>query len=282
MRLGLYLTGAGRDEVPPHTPYPRQHHPELYDFSWQNGRVLPEYQFLFVHQGRGEFESREQERLELEAGTMILLFPGVWHRYRPLPKTGWTEYWISINGEMLFRLQDRGFLDPKHPVVHPGNPERVIVQYEKIIEFITKHPDRQPASLYARAMMITAEVLDENEQFQTVLPELDEHARDENSVVTQAALQTIWNHSHRKLSVAAIARKIGVTTRTLERHFRSTMGQTVLEHITNCRLDRARRMLCETDLSNKYIAFAAGFISLSHMCKVFQRELSVTRASIAR
>ena len=51
-RLGLYLTGAGSDRVPPGSPYPRQQHPELYDFSWAQGRVLPEFQFVFVHEGR--------------------------------------------------------------------------------------------------------------------------------------------------------------------------------------------------------------------------------------
>ncbi|WP_182866609.1 AraC family transcriptional regulator [Rhodopirellula sp. JC639] len=270
--LGFYLTGAGMDEVAPNASYPQQHHPELYDFKWEQGRVLPEFQFVYVHQGRGEFESDEHGHAEVESGTMILLFPGVWHRYRPMKETGWTEYWISIGGEMLFSLQNRGFLAPTRPILRLSRSEKVVDQYKKIIDFVTRHPDQQPASLCAKALTITAEVLDDTEHFGMTPDALD----DQVDPVTRKALLTIWNHSHRKLSVAMIAKQIGVTTRTLERHFRTTTGQSVLEHITGCRLDRARRMLRETNLPIKYIAYAAGFSSLSHMCRVFQRKESRT------
>ena len=276
MSLGFYLTGAGMDQVAPDAPYPQQHHPELYDFTWEQGRILPEFQFVYVHQGRGEFESRDRGRVEVEAGTMMLLFPGIWHRYRPSKETGWTEYWISIGGEMLFSLQNRGFLDPTRPVLPLSHAEKVVEQYRKIIEFVTRHPNQQPASLCAKALTITTEVLDETEQFGVTPRSLAGGVTDEDDPVTRKALLTIWNHSHRKLSVATIAKQIGVTTRTLERHFRSTTGQSVLEHITGCRLDRARRMLRETQLPIKYVAYAAGFSSLSHMCKVFQREESMS------
>jgi len=272
MGLGFYLTGAGMDEVVPDSCYPQQHHPELYDFTWERGRVLPEFQFVYVHQGRGEFESDDRGRVVVEAGTMMLLFPGVWHRYRPLKETGWTEFWISIGGEMLFKLRNRGFLDPARSVLPLSHPDRVVEQYKKIIEFVTRHPNQQPASLCARALTITAAVLDESEPFGMTPGGLADRVTDQEDPVTRKALLTIWNHSHRKLSVAAIAKEIGVTTRTLERRFRSATGQSVLEHITGCRLDRARRMLRETNLPIKYIAYAAGFSSLSHMCKVFQRK----------
>ena len=276
MSLGFYLTGAGMDEVEPESPYPQQYHPELYDFSWDQGRVLPEFQFVFIHQGHGEFESRERGHVEIAAGTMMLLFPGVWHRYRPSKETGWTEYWISIGGEMLFNLQDRGFLDPARSILPLRHPDKVVTQYEKIIDFVTRHPNQQPASLCARALTITAEVLDETEQFGIAPQALAQDVPDEDDPVTRKALLTIWNHSHRKLSVSMIAKQIGVTTRTLERHFRSSTGQSVLEHITKCRLDRARRMLRKTNLPIKYVSYAAGFSSLSHMCKVFQREASTS------
>jgi hypothetical protein len=95
-RLGLYVTGAGTDVVPPGAGYPQQKHPELYDFNWNSGRILPEYQLVFVSEGRGEFESKETGLLPVEPGTIMMLFPDVWHRYRPHAETGWTEFWISL------------------------------------------------------------------------------------------------------------------------------------------------------------------------------------------
>lgn len=274
MSLGFYLTGAGMDIVPPNAPYPQQHHPELYDFSWERGRTLPEFQFVYVQEGRGEFESHETERVDVSANSMMLLFPDVWHRYRPDRDTGWTEYWVSIGGEVLFNLKERGFLRPERAVLPMAKSAKVVEAYEWIIDFVSQHPDRQPASLCACALSILAEVLDESEHFDSLPTDSVVEVADDD--VTRAALQTIWTQSHRKLSVSMIAKHVGVTTRTLERHFREKMGQTVLEHITQCRLDRARRMLRETKLPIKYVGYASGFSSLSHMCKVFQRELSMS------
>ncbi|MCE5266459.1 MAG: AraC family ligand binding domain-containing protein [Planctomycetaceae bacterium] len=76
----LYVTGAGRSSVPPGSRYPRSVHPQLYQFAWDRGRVLPEYQTLYITRGQGIFESKPTGRREIKTGSVLLLFPGVWHR----------------------------------------------------------------------------------------------------------------------------------------------------------------------------------------------------------
>ncbi len=271
-RLGLYLTGAGSDRVPAGSPYPRQQHPELYDFNWSQGRVLPEFQFVLVHEGQGEFESRELGRQNVEPGTMMVLFPDVWHRYRPARDTGWTESWISLGGELLFRWQARGLLCPEKAIVRLRHPGVVAQQYREIIRFVTRSPEQHPPLLSARAMTIISAVLEQS------LDEVSDSGSEEGDVapLVRQARQVIWNHSHRKISVAAIARKLGITRRTLERNFRNEVGRTILEELIACRLERARRLLRDTHVPIKYVAFAAGFSSISNMCKVFRRELGVS------
>src|SRR2546423_781954 len=80
---GIYVTSAGLGIVHPGEEYPPAQHPSLYHFTWNDGRTLPEFSLLMVSDGCGIFESREAGRLPVEAGTVILIFPGVWHRYRP-------------------------------------------------------------------------------------------------------------------------------------------------------------------------------------------------------
>ena len=94
---GLYVTGAGCSAMPAgYTLYPVVPHPTTYDFSWRTGRKLPEYQAIYVTCGRGEFESTPTGRVEVGPGTLLMLFPDVWHRYRPSTETGWDEYWVSF------------------------------------------------------------------------------------------------------------------------------------------------------------------------------------------
>jgi transcriptional regulator GlxA family with amidase domain len=94
--------------------------------------------------------------------------------------------------------------------------------------------------------------------------------------IVSAALDLIWNHSHRNLPVAEIARQVGVTRRTLARHFLQHHGKTLLDEMTTSRLVRSQRFLRETHLPIKRIAHATGFSSSTHLATVFRRELGMT------
>ena len=272
-RLGLYVTGAGTDVVPSGADYPRQSHPELYDFSWNAGRVLPEFQFLFIAEGNGEFESRETGLVDVTSGTFVMLFPDVWHRYRPNPDSGWTEYWISLGGDLLFQWHQRGLFHARRPLTKLRQPEKTVQQYRDIIDFVVKHPEQDAPILTAHAMAIIASALEQAQTTESL--SIDDSKRCNDPLVIES-LRVIWNNSHQRVSVDMIAKQVGVTRRTLERHFKKHLGRTLLQELVACRIQRAKRLLCETHVPIKYVAYAAGFSSLSNLCKVFRREVGIT------
>lgn len=51
---------------------------------------------VYVASGKGMYEGSGREPVSLDAGTLMLLFPDEWHRYKPLPETGWEEFWVGI------------------------------------------------------------------------------------------------------------------------------------------------------------------------------------------
>jgi hypothetical protein len=51
--------------------------------------MLREFALVYLRDGQREFETRESSSLTFCARQACMLFPGVWHRYRPNPKTGW-------------------------------------------------------------------------------------------------------------------------------------------------------------------------------------------------
>ena len=94
-------TSAGYERVSPGSPYPPRRHPVDHHFTWANGRVLPAYQILYITEGKGYFESEvSAQKQTVEAGSVLILFPGVWHRYSPESKTGWVENWIECRGAL--------------------------------------------------------------------------------------------------------------------------------------------------------------------------------------
>ena len=280
---GFYLTGAGVECIEPRQSYPLPNHPEMYQFTWNAGRILPEYQLVYLTAGEGEFQSHETGPVHIHSGTLMVLMPDVWHRYRPDPKTGWKAFWISFNGQVPHFWQQAKLLSPASPLFRGPNDKLPKHTLEHIVnQAIASGGNPGAASLSALAFLADmlsvarCDRVDLTSTASSVDPALL------SDPMLREALELIWNHSHRDLSVQVIARQIGVTTRTLERHFRQTLGKTVQQELTACRVARAELMLRNTHLPIKRIAYAAGFSSSTHLSVVFQRQFGQTPGKLRR
>ncbi len=117
---GLYVTSAGSCDIPPHTSYPPDRHPNTYMFDWKQGRVLPEFAILYIVRGEGFYESKPLGKRTINEGSIFLLFPGIWHSYAPNPITGWKEYWVCFDGIQPRKFLDKGILSLDKPVLNIG------------------------------------------------------------------------------------------------------------------------------------------------------------------
>jgi AraC-like DNA-binding protein len=273
MEWGSYLTGAGFCTIAAGESYPPREHPSLYDFEWKQGRTLPEFQTLLITEGQGTFESHETGVVPIECGSIMVLFPGVWHRYRPDPETGWTERWIGFNGEIIQRLHRLNLLRPDRTVQKIDNVERLKASFDRLLDIVYTHATQNSIVLSMRCIAVLADVL---EAIESKPMALGDHAKSalegiEDPIVAEA-MKLIWTHSHRELSVQQIANELPVSRRTIERRFQATTGRTVIEEITRCRLSRAKRLLAETDLPVKNVAHLSGFPSEEQMRIVFRQQ----------
>ena len=73
-----------------------------------------------------------------------------------------------------------------------------------------------------------------------------------------------------------IARKIHLSSRQLERLFKQHLGTSPARHYTRLRLEHARSLLLQTDLSITAISTACGFSTVSNFCKSYQKHHQIT------
>jgi transcriptional regulator GlxA family with amidase domain len=78
------------------------------------------------------------------------------------------------------------------------------------------------------------------------------------------------------LSVEEIARRVGVSRRSLERRFESDIGQNPAEAYLGMRLAQASLLLAQTDQTIAEIAASTGFCDASHLGRAFRRRHGVT------
>jgi AraC family transcriptional regulator len=82
------------------------------------------------------------------------------------------------------------------------------------------------------------------------------------------------------LSLFRLAAVAGLSPYHFARSFRHDMGDTPHRFVLARRIDRARRLLCETSIPLVQIALACGFGSQPHLNEVFRRELGLTPAAM--
>ena len=86
----------------------------------------------------------------------------------------------------------------------------------------------------------------------------------------------IEHHYNEDVSKEELAR-IGIcSVRQLSRKFKECTGETVVEYVHRLRIDRARRLLSETDMKITEIASVIGFNDISFFNRVFKQQLTMT------
>lgn len=90
------------------------------------------------------------------------------------------------------------------------------------------------------------------------------------------ALRYIHAHAGRAITVEDVIRELPLSRRQLERRFRGALGRSILDEILRCRMERAKQLLVETELTLPQIAVASGFTSASYFNVVFRKQTGLT------
>ncbi len=90
------------------------------------------------------------------------------------------------------------------------------------------------------------------------------------------ALWFIRVHATENISVDEVADSVNVSRRVLERRFREILDRTPHEEIRRVRIERAKRLLIETNLSQPVISEKCGFSHPEYLTVVFKREVGET------
>lgn len=266
--VGRYVSTTEKDSY--------SNNPPLDKFEWRQGKTLPDFQILLLTNFCGEFESEATGTMTLQDSKLVIMFPGVWHRYRPLLATEWTERWLCFSGELAYKLFNFRFGGTRVAVTTPRDEAFIVNKFDDLLDTIHESNETDPALLSLKALRIIVESAacqQEDALAHDATPRhLNRYSRIDDPVVRKA-LEIIWSHSDCPMSVGDISRQLPVTRRTLDHRFTATIGHSLLEEINNCRISRAKRLLKSTDLPVKIVAHLAGFPSPERMRVTFvERE----------
>ena len=89
-------------------------------------------------------------------------------------------------------------------------------------------------------------------------------------------IQIMETNIEEPISPAVLARDVGMSTRQLERLFRRYLSRSPKRYYMELRLQKARNLLMQTDMTVINVALACGFASPSHFSKCYRSHYDTT------
>lgn len=264
-RWGLYLNVAGYAHILPGQPYPPPGHPAGYNFIWENGRILHEFQLIYITRGEGIIETKEGE-FTVPEGSMIIIFPGQWHRYKPLT-TGWKEHYIGFNGFYAKHIFENELLSANLPFVKVGYNEKLLQSFHEIFQliFTEKAGYQQICSGLVVYILSTIISIKKNENF--------EGKQIEQTI--QRACLFIRENIDQNINIQKLARDLSIDYSLFRKMFKVYTGISPGQYHLSLRIRQAKDLLINTDLSIKEISYRLGFESIFYFSRVFKSKTGV-------
>ncbi len=86
----------------------------------------------------------------------------------------------------------------------------------------------------------------------------------------------IREHAFEPITMSDILKEVPMARRSLERRFQKAFGRSPVDEIRRIRVDRARKLLAETDLTMQSIAEACGYATYNYLTRVFKQITGMT------
>lgn len=262
---GINITTTGVHDHDPFQPYPDKNHPDSYVFDWNEGRSIKEYQLVYISDGEGYFEVEGMPPLTIQKGTILLIYPEIWHRYKPKEETGWKEYWVGFKGEYAKYLLEQKCFDPNDPIIKIGFNIELIQCFDRLFTIIEdKNIDYKKFMSFVLIQMLSI-------VYFNVLTREKEIGRKQqivNSVISDISKR--WNE---KIDFEDLAIKNNISYSLLRKEFKIQTQTTLKQYHLNIQLRKAEQMILESDFSISEISDRCGFENIQTFSKMFKKKM---------
>ena len=267
-KFGLWVNTVGFEFIAPNSPYPLKEHPSGYFFNADKGRILNEYQLVYITKGCGQFSSESVGNKHVCSGRLMLVFPGRWHTYRPYRNVGWNEYYIGFEGPVVDRLVSEGFFSEDQPVIDIGLSEEFVSLYTRALNIAEADAVSSQQYLAGIVMHMLGMVisLSRNRQF-------------EMSAIRQKIEKAriyMKEHVGENVSAEQLAEHLNISYSWFRKAFREYTGYAPAKYFQELRIQRAKQMLVGTSSSVKEIAAALGYGSAEQFYSMFKKATGRT------
>ena len=267
-KFGLTVNTVGFQPIAPHSLYPSTEHPKNYYFRPGKGRILSEYQLVYISKGKGYFTSESTKRITISKGQIILLFPGQWHTYAPSKETGWNEYYIGFQGKIIEHIISHEFFRLDNQIIDVGVNEDLVNLFSTAIKIAKDEKIGSQQNLAGIVFNILGTILSlaQNKYFETK----------ESAQKIERAKVIMFENIQKNIDIKEIAANLGISYSLFRKVFKEYTGYAPANYFQELKLRKAKELLSETNHSIKQIAYELNFSSYEYFLSFFKKKVNMT------
>ena len=94
--------------------------------------------------------------------------------------------------------------------------------------------------------------------------------------IIRDAMEYIRNNYSREISLDDVSRQVNISPYYFSKIFKEESGLNFIEYLTNIRIDKAKELLSETDMSIKEVCATCGYTDPNYFSRSFKKNVGVT------
>lgn len=267
-KFGLSVNTVGFQSIQPNSRYPLTEHPSGYFFNAQKGRILREYQFLYITKGRGILSFDSEVEIPISKGQLFVIFPGQWHTYHPLPDLGWNEYYIGFEGPIIDNIVENSFISKDNQILEVGFNEELVNLFSRAIEVaeVDKISSQQYLSGIVLHMLGLILSVSQNKIFEV---------GDVIQKIEQAKI--IMNENiFKNIDPEELAERLNTSYSWFRKVFKDYTGYAPAKYFQELKIRKAKQLLVGTSHTVKEISYMLDYNSTEHFFSLFKKMTGYT------
>lgn len=262
------VTTVGFQSIQPNTTSPLKNHLTDHLFDIKKGRILSEYQFLYITNGTGVIHFESSNAIPVHAGQIVLIRPNQWHSYWPIKELGWDEYYIGFCSHAFKNILDDSISIIEDQIINIGLNAELVDLFRRAIEISESETTFCKEYLQGITAHIIGLILAKSQR--------ENRTNDYSQQIVEKAKIIMSENVFGCLSPVELALKLEMNYVSFRKLFKEITGFAPAKYLMELKMKKAKELLSKSSSTIKKISGDLGFDSPDSFNKSFKKYTGQT------
>jgi len=225
-------------------------------------RLLSAYTFVYTLEGSADYRDANGLKRTIGPGDLIFVFPDLPHNYNPSPGSHWKQFYVMVDSPIFTLWDKHGYLDSTQPIHHA---EPIDYWLKRLWPFTRSYMNTNPREAMLHVLQLQ-QLLTE-----VLIAEDSDAVSQHDQAWIQKACELIDTLALNRTPIPKIAKTLDMSYENFRKRFTRLLRMSPTQYLNKRIADRVCRLMQETNLSNKEIAYQLGFCDEFHFSHRFKQ-----------